>query len=150
MLLASPLCCTSNLSSRYLHRLLPIMPWVFLMGVFSFRFESLMDFLILVSVMVFTFSFQIPVCLPCSPVGLQPLWFALPQCLGVYLMWAYVPLGAGPWSIPGVHLVAAPSTILSMLECPAIQPAVLQPFNQYGAAYSFWESAGVFFQVFFI
>ena len=47
---------------------------------FSFRVEHPTNSLchLLVSVMVFTFSFQVPIWFLCSPVGAQPLGFASP------------------------------------------------------------------------
>ena len=44
---------------------------------FSFRVESSIDFLchVLVSVIIFAFCFQVPMLLPCSVVGVNPLGF---------------------------------------------------------------------------
>ena len=49
--------------------------------------------------------------------------------------------GNGHWPTPGMHRVAAPSTTLSRGEPPAIQSAVIQPFQLYGGAYSFGSLA---------
>ena len=82
---------------------------------FSFRVESSTTFLcyILVYVMVFAYCFQVPMWLPCSPLGAQPLGFAASQPFPVYPWQAYMPPGDGQWPIPGVLHVAAPTTAVS-------------------------------------
>ena len=50
-----------------------------------------------------------------------------------------MPPGVCPWPTPGVHSVAATSTASSRRHHHATHSAVLQPFNQYGDACSFWN-----------
>ena len=75
--------------------------------------------------------------LPSSPKGTQPLRIVTLQPFGVYPWQAYVPPGDGMWPMPGVHIVADPPTTLSQEKPPTTQSALLQPFPQYGGAYSF-------------
>ena len=144
VLLASPLCCSSNnVSPRCSLRQLPIMPCV--LSEFSlFRVEPPTNSLycMFVLVMVFAFCFQVPMWLPCLSVGAQPLLFAMPQPYGVYPWHAYVPPGDGPWRIPRVQQVTAPSTAASIWELYATHSSFPQPFHQYGGAYSSgtWQS----------
>ena len=63
---ASSLCYSSNLSSRSLVRLMPIMTWVLLRRVFSFRVNPLKNFCMLVSVTMFAYSFGVLMWLPSS------------------------------------------------------------------------------------
>ena len=93
--------------------------------------------IMLISVMVLAFSFQVPICLQYSLVGAQSLGFAMPQPYWVISLQAYVPPGDGAWSIPAMHRVAAPSTTLSCRECHASHSPVPQPFHQYDQMYSF-------------
>ena len=79
--------------------------------------------------------------LPCSPTGAQPLVFAPPQPFGAYSWKAYVSLGAGPWPMPGMHWIAAASTVLISRELHTTQRAVLQLFKQPGVTHSFGGSA---------
>ena len=51
--------------------------------------------------------------MPYSPMGAQPLGFAPLQPFVVYQWQAYVQLGDGHQSMPGMHRVAAPSATLS-------------------------------------
>ena len=92
----------------------------------SFRVEYLTTFLYMfVSVMVYAFSFQVPMWVPFSHHGVQPLGFALPQPFRPYLWQAYVHSGDGLRPTSGMHWVAAPSTalnrgshiLLSQLSC---------------------------------
>ena len=123
MLLPLLLCCSSNLSPRYLLRHMPVMPWVLLRSLASHWFPDL------VPVTVFAFCLQVPVWLPCSLMGAWVLGFALLQSFGVYPCETYVLPHAGPWLTPRVHWVAAPSAALNMegasdysVSCPvAIQ-----------------------------
>ena len=68
----------------------------------------------LMSVMVFALCFQVPMWLPCSQIGAQPLWFLAPQLFGIYPWQAYVPPWDDLWLMPGVGQGATPSTALSM------------------------------------
>ena len=67
----------------------------------------------LVSVMVHAFCFQVPFLMPYSPMGAQPLGFALLQPFRVYPWQAYVHPGDGNWPRPWMHWVGAPFTALS-------------------------------------
>ena len=97
---------------------------------FSFKVEPPTDSLchMLVSVMVFDFCFQVS-------MWLQLLGFITPQPFGVYPWHAYVPHGDGLWSMPGMPLMAA----LSSMEYQATHTYVPQSFHQYGGAYSLAE-----------
>ena len=70
----------NNFSPRCLLRHVPTIPWVL---VDEFLFEPPSDLLchVLVSTMVFAFCFEIPMWLPCSPIGDQLLGFATLQPL---------------------------------------------------------------------
>ena len=57
------------------------------------------------------------------------------QPFEAYLWQAHVSPGHGLWPLPGVYQV--PSIASSRGEHHANQPAVLQPFNQYGEVYTF-------------
>ena len=82
---------------------------------FFFRVEppTILYIISLVSVLVSAVYFQVPCWMPYSPMGPQPFGFAPLQPLGVYPWQAYVQPGDGHWPIPGMHRVAAPSTMLS-------------------------------------
>ena len=56
----------------------------------------------LVLVMVFAFCFQVPMSLPCSPMGAHLFGHAMQQPYGLYLWQVYVPPGDGLWPTPGV------------------------------------------------
>ena len=122
VLLASPVCCSSNLSPICLVRL---MPWVHIRWVF-FRVEPSTNFIMLVLPAVFAFYFQGLMWLPFLPVGAQPLCLHQTQpldniydCHMCILMLIH--------SMQRVHLVATPSAALSGSLCysnscsPAIQ-----------------------------
>ena len=74
-------------------------------------------------------------------MGAQTLGFAPLQPFGVYPWQAYVQLGDGHWSTPGMHRVAAPSATLSRAEPSVTHSAVPQPSHLYGRAYRFGGSA---------
>ena len=57
--------------------------------------------------------FQVQSWMLYSPMGAQPLGFAPLQPFGVYPWQAYVQPGAGHWSMPGMHRVAATCATLS-------------------------------------
>ena len=68
-----------------------------------------------------------------STIGFAPL-----QPFGAYPWQVYVQPGNGhQLPTPGMPGVAAPSTVMSREEPPAIQLAIPQPFQLYGGAYSF-------------
>ena len=83
---------------------------------FSFRVEPPTNSWchMLVSVMVFAFSFHIPMQLPCSLIVAHPLGFATLQPFRVYPWQAYVTFGNGLRFTHGVHWVASPPTALSL------------------------------------
>ena len=89
------------LCPRYLLRYMPAIPLLLPRQVFSFRVESPINSLCCMLVLVF--CFQVSTWLPCSPMGAQPLRFAMLQSYGIYPWQAYVPPGDGVWSLPGVH-----------------------------------------------
>ena len=111
VLLALPLCHSSNLSLRCLFRLMPNI------GPQLVGFLSELDFSpflnVLVFVMVYAFCFKVPWWMLYSHMEAQPLWFALLQPFGAYPWQAYVKPDDGHWPTPGTHRVAAPSTALS-------------------------------------
>ena len=82
---------------------------------FFFRVEppTILCIKCLVSILVYAFHFWVPSWMPYSPMGAQPLGFAPLQPFGVYQWQAYVQLGDGHWSTPGMHRVAAPSATFS-------------------------------------
>ena len=87
------------------------------MGPFSgnFLFQDLSiptNLLILMSVMVIVFRFQVPMCLPCSSIRVQPLRVTPLQSFRVYPWLAYVPPCTDLWCIIEVHQVPAPCTAL--------------------------------------
>ena len=82
--------------------------------------------------MVYAFSFQVACWMPYSPVGTQPLGFAVLHPFRVYPWQAYLHPVDGHWPTPGVHWVADPSTALKRADTSATQSAVLKPFQQYG------------------
>ena len=97
---------------------------------FHFRVEpSNNSYMIcLVSIVVFAFCFQIPMWMPCSPKGAQPLGFTSLQLIVFHPTQVYVPCGDSLWSMPGVHWVHSPlpalvGLILSrfLVECVTIQ-----------------------------
>ena len=92
---------------------------------FSFRFEPYTSFLchVLVSVMVLTFCFQVPMMLPFSLVGAQPFGFVTLWPFRVYSWQAYMPHDDSLWPMLGVHWVAAPSNALSRAELFAAHSA---------------------------
>ena len=94
-----------NLNLRCLLGHMGIMTWVPFRWVFSFRVESSTDSLccLLMLVMVFAFCTQVPMLLPCSPMGVQLFRFAMPQSYGVYPCQAIVPPWNGLWPMLGVH-----------------------------------------------
>ena len=75
--------------------------------------------------------------MPYSPMGVQPLEFALLQPFGAYPWQAYVQPGNGHWPTPGMSRVAAPSTALSRWEPHDSYSGVPQPSQLYDGAYSF-------------
>ena len=105
---------------------------------FFFRVEppTVLYIICLVSILVSAFYFEVPDWMSYSPVGAQPLGFALLQPFGVYPWHAHVQPGDGHWSMPGMHRVAVPSATLSRWEPSATQSPVPQPFHLYDGAYS--------------
>ena len=75
--------------------------------------------------------------MPYSPMGAQPLGFAPWQPFGVYPWQAYVQLGGGHQSTPGMHRVTAPSATLGRGKPSATHSAVCQLF---GGAYILGDS----------
>ena len=116
MLVASPLCCRSNLNPRYLLRLMLIMPFVLLRWVYLFQslashlfpyVGACYDVCFLLSgsnVYLSTLDYQ---------CGAQSLGFAPPQPLRVYSWLVYVFPDAGLWPISEVNWVVASLTALS-------------------------------------
>ena len=103
MLLALPLCHSSNLSPMCLFGHMPIRPWI-LHRYVSLSELSLPPFLyVLVSVVVYDFYFQVKCWMLYSPMGAQPLVFASLQPFGAYLWQAYVQPGDDHWPTPGMH-----------------------------------------------
>ena len=64
-----------------------------------------------VFLIVSAFYFQVPLCMPFSLKGTQPLGFASLQPFTACLWQAYVHPGDGLRPIQGMHLVAAHSTL---------------------------------------
>ena len=105
----------NNLRARYFLGLSPTMPWVICRWVLSFRVDAPTNSLchMLVSGMVFASCFHVPMWLPCSPIGGQPLRFATLQSFTLYPWQACVPSGDDPWPMPVMHPGAAHLTALS-------------------------------------
>ena len=82
---------------------------------FFFRGEppTILYIICFASVLVSAFYFQMPCWMPYSPLRAQLLGFVPWQPLGVYPWQAYVQPGHGHQPTPGMHRVAAPSTMLS-------------------------------------
>ena len=74
---------------------------------------TILYYICLVSVLVYAFCFQVPCCMSYSPMGAQPLGFASLQPFGAYPWEAYVQHGDGHQPTPGMHRVAASSTVFS-------------------------------------
>ena len=95
---------------------------------FSFRVESpsILYFICLVSVLVYAFYFQMPYWMLYLSMGAQPLRLAPLQPFGTYPWQAYVQPGNSHWPTPGMHRVAAPSTVLhrgSLLLLSQLSPS---------------------------
>ena len=70
-------------------------------------------FIMLVSIIMFVLYFQVPNVAAMFTNKGSTLGLTLSQPFRLYPWHAYVPPGAGPWPMPGVHQVAAPCTALS-------------------------------------
>ena len=111
-----------HLQSQIPSQAMPIMPWVLLKWVFSFRVESPHQFIMLnvgtcYGVNILLSGSHV---VPCSPMGAQLLGFAPLQPYGVYPWQGYVLLGNGLWPMQVGHWVAAPSTALSKGSFPLL------------------------------
>ena len=101
---------------------------------FPFQIWSSCQFIchMLVSAIMVTLCFHVPMWLPCLQMGAEPLGFATPQPFRVYPWQAYkyMPPGDGLWPRLGLHWVAASSTAWSRgslfysLSCPPTISAI--------------------------
>ena len=99
---------------------------------FLFQGEAFHGFLchVLLSVMVFSFCFQVPMWLPCSTMEAQLLGFARLQLFGLYPWQAYVPLSDGLWPTRLVHCMP----LLSLLQVGRSFMLLLQVYHSHSTS----------------